>query len=308
MAQGVGNVAASSQLSGTGSITGFSSAQSSGLLIAAVFCSGVETSTSVYTMSGASLTWSFITAWIGGVGQSIFLFAAPFSATISSQTFTLTWHSPISSRCGFVLVELDGTQLTTDGSIYIYGSASGTNLGGQSLFTTTVSSSSPSGQKALVVTNPTGMISQKAIVVNPGGSTEEMLIIGSVSGYTINCTTSLIYTHNAGETVTEGTAITTSNASDIVLGIFASLAGGTDAIVAGSGYTLAITTSNFSANCGAAFGVVYQVLSAAGTQNPTATDSNGGTWESLTIAFEASGVAPSIPGFNLTVQGNMTFV
>ena len=310
MAQSIGTTAASSELSGTGSITNFTSAASSGVLLSFVFSNGAETASSVFTMGGGSLTWGFVAAYFlptsGAGGQSIFMFAAPFAASISATTFTLTPHAPNSSRWGFILVEADGSQNTYDpapaGSGLLAnlfpatGVINSTSVGGISPASTTVLLSSPSGQKFLSVVSGTGAgfkISNVASV-NNGGGTAEQLLISTIGATSLTMSTNLVNTHSPGEPVSmTGTAITTTNTNDIILAAVVDSSGGTDTIVGSGGYTTAISTQNFHLDVGSACGVIYQVVSSTGTYNPTCTTTNGGITIMSVIAIEATSVAPS---------------
>ncbi len=136
VSQNIGNAAASTQLATPGgSIVGFSSAASNGVLLAAVFCSQVESSPTAYSMSGGGLTWSLVAAYLNGplgpiVGQSIYLFAAPFSALINGQTFTLTNNGQNSGHFGFILIEAQGSQ-----NVYDPGSSLATQIGNSTSMT-----------------------------------------------------------------------------------------------------------------------------------------------------------------------------
>ena len=299
MVQSIGTTAASAQLSGTGTITGFSTMSSSGVILAVVFCESTETSPTAYAMSGplgSPYNFNLVGAYINGDEQSIYLFAMPFTAALVNATFTLTPSGQNSEYFGFVLIEAMGSQNSTDPvGTPNWGTSTGTNIGGLPPAATTVSATSNAGQNVLYVTNQTSFVFYNTIVVNAGGPTQESVNIGGV-GNGILYVTNLKYTHNAGEPVTmTGTQIIITNANDMILGLVMDEAGQTDVIVGANGYTTAISTTNFSANVGAACGVVYLVVNAIGTYNPTATDTNGGQWVVGAVAIKAAVAAPPPP-------------
>ena len=300
MAQAPGTTAASAELTGAGTITGFSSAQTSGVLVAVVFCSGTETSSGAFTMGGGGLTWGFVAAFLSGVGgvnpavQSIFVFSAPFSSAVSSQTFTLTPHSPVSGHFGFVLVECEGSKNTFEPSLPSISSLNSTSISLQAANTTLTSAGAAGGQPVVVVGNANGFGAGSQVLLNqPGTSQSEVLTIQSVAAGALTMTTNLVNTYlNVNGPTSVILLCVTANANDMVLGCIVDEAGGTDTIVGAGGYTTAITTQNFKANVGAACGVIYKVVSTTSQQNnPSATTTNGGPTALLAIAIEAAGGA-----------------
>lgn len=308
----IGTSAASAELSGSGSITGFTTATTSGVLLAIVICNNDETNTtgSIFTFGDlAGLTWGFVGAFtVGGGGgntQSIFLYSAPFSSQITNDTITKTNHVGIvSARQSFMVVECESSQNSFEGVIgaatLITGSANSKNLGGQTTRLPLTTQTDNAGQNQLHATT-TGISPTNVLLVNPGGATQEWVFPTGASAGIITCQNNLVHTHFAGETVQLQTAVTTLNANDMILGIMESEAGGTDTIVGAGSFTTAISTQNFHANTCAAAGVVYQDVTSAGTYNPSATDTNGGVWISCTIAIKAAPSGTPAPYQGVTV-------
>lgn len=67
-------------------------------------------------------------------------------------------------------------------------------------FTTTVDVDSPSGDPTLKLTSTTDLTTGDVLVVNPGGSFEEVCIVDSVvAGDSVECTSNLVYTHTGAD-------------------------------------------------------------------------------------------------------------
>jgi len=296
MVQSIGTTAASAELTGTGTITGFSSAGTSGVLTAVVFCGGTEVSTGAFTMAGGGLTWALVGAYINGTLptaalQSMFIFSAAFSSAVSSQTFTLTPHSPQSSHFGFILVELEGTKNTFEPGSFAISAQNSTSISIAASNTNLTSAGAAAGQPVVVVGQPAGFAPGDTVFLSqPTIPQSETLTVSSVAAGQLVMTTNLVNTYlNANGPTSVTLLCATTNANDIVLGCVIVENGAADAVVGAGGYTTAFTTAAFVANTAAAAGMVYLVVSSTSqTNNPQATSTAGTPIAMLAVAFEAA--------------------
>lgn len=89
-----------------------------------------------------------------------------------------------------------------------------------------------------------------------------------------------------------GDALTTTNAADMVIGLFGSNgAAGTVTYTPGSGFSTFTGAGSSIGTNGLSFGVAYQVVAATGTYNPAFTVSSGNRGPALTIALKAAAAA-----------------
>lgn len=105
---------------------------------------------------------------------------------------------------------------------------------------------------------------------------------------TFDPSSSLSSSSGTGTSLASG-SYTTLNPNDMLLGLMMDEAGGTDTITGTSGYTTAISSQNFHSNTGAAVGVVYKVVSSAGSgQAASASITSGSPWVASGVAIEHS--------------------